>query len=121
MKKIVALSAVLVLLSCATGPPPPQLIQPVDGITLLAHYPFMWTAVPGATTYLFEVGQDATFSSVIISRALADTVFDITDDPGLSQLQPGFVYYWQVRSGDDNNWGKPSGFRSFQILGGGKP
>lgn len=121
MKKLLILAVFAALVSCSQGPLPPQLIQPLDGSALLAHYPFIWTAVPGAQEYLLEIGPDATFSSVIISEAVADTFHDITNNPELSTLQPGFIYYWQVRSGDGKNWGNPSSYRTFHILQGGKP
>lgn len=123
MKKITlavlttALALSLVSLACSRGPAPPQLIYPQDGAILL-NMPFVWSSVPEAENYLFEIAIDGTFGSPVIEEELTDTTYQIQTP---EKFEPDIQYYWHVYAGDGKNWGNASESRSFTLAGGGKP
>jgi hypothetical protein len=106
----------LVSLACSKGPQPPQLIYPQDGAILL-NMPFVWSTVPEAENYLFEIAIDKTFGSPVIEEELTDTTYQIQTP---EEFEPDIQYYWHVYSGDGKNWGNASENRSFTLAGGGK-
>jgi hypothetical protein len=106
--------------SCSFAPPPPVLIQPNDGSVLLANYPFVWSSVPDAVYYLFEISSDPGFGTIIFDIDLVDTAYDISSSSALDVMEPGYIYYWHVRSGSETDWGKASEYRTFSVITGGK-
>lgn len=112
-----ALALSLVFLACSKGPAPPQLIYPQDRAILL-NMPFVWSSVPEAENYLFEIAIDETFGTSVIEEELTDTTYQIQTP---EEFEPDIQYYWHVYSGDGKNWGNASESRSFTLAGGGKP
>ncbi len=89
--------------------PAPRLTLPLEGEAVegLAAI-FTWEAVPGATTYQFQIARDADFEDVYI-----DTVVENSTALTIYSMLPqdGATFYWRVRvAGEDNPWSEPVRF-----------
>ncbi|MCE1164429.1 MAG: hypothetical protein LWX07_03390, partial [Bacteroidetes bacterium] len=97
------------------GPPPPTLISPANGATGVPLTPlFDWTDVSGATTYNFQIANNASFTTPILSLTnLSNSGYQMS-----LALQPNTLYYWRVSSTNGVGTGLWSGAWSFTALGG---
>ncbi|MEZ4862556.1 MAG: SdrD B-like domain-containing protein [Caldilineaceae bacterium] len=90
----------------------PQLISPPDGATRFSftNEDFGWSPVPGAASYLFEIGTDATFSAVVYS------IKTIKPNHTPTTRLPNNLYYWRVTPVDyRGHFGTPSTPYSFHF------
>jgi hypothetical protein len=73
---------------------PPNLIYPANNaINLPVQLLFQWEAVPGATSYEFNLSDASNFSNIIRGVVTSSTNYLMTD-----ALDPETIYYWRVRS-----------------------
>jgi hypothetical protein len=119
VSKIIKMCVPLIVLltACTRGPEPPQLIYPEDEGALF-NSPFVWSSVPEAAEYNFQIARDNSFSEPLRDKTLTDTTYLVTNT---EIFEPNVTYYWHVYSGDGANWGPSSEIRSFTIATGGKP
>lgn len=114
MKKL-AILPLLLLLSCSTGPDAPVLISPTDDAAIV-NQPFYWTSVADATTYLFQIASEPTFSNPVVSSEISDTAYYLSAAQQ-TFLQSGVTYHWHVYSKSGNTLGKESSIWKFTVAG----
>lgn len=99
-----------------TPPPVPSLISPANGAVNQNRTPtfdLSDVADPSGVSYIFELDDNADFSSLLIWD------FSNTSNFGPTLLLPG-TYYWRVRARDGNgNESQPSSARTLTITSGG--
>jgi len=101
--------AVQLSLNLSTGmPAAATLTSPANSATGVITQPnFAWAAVPSATSYLLEVSDDATFTTVDYSTTVSATSHQMA-----SSLVPSTHYFWRVTA--TNGCGStPSGSFNF--------
>ena len=86
------------------------LLSPTDGATIVADSVMLiWqSANPAASRYWVEVGLDSTFGLRDVDSTSTDTVRI------QRHLLPNMMYYWRVRSGNDEAWTAFSPTQSFK-------
>ncbi|MDI6782044.1 MAG: cohesin domain-containing protein, partial [bacterium] len=77
-------------------PETPTLISPDDGVlTVSTALDYQWNTVDGANYYIFELSNNASFSSIGFSGTTTLSIYN----PGVSL--PDDTYYWRVRAVND--------------------
>jgi 2',3'-cyclic-nucleotide 2'-phosphodiesterase (5'-nucleotidase family) len=72
----------------------PTLTTPIGGVVVGNLKPlFQWDVVAGATSYTIQISMNSSFTAVVANSTL--TVPQFTP---LTNLRPGFHYYWRVRA-----------------------
>jgi ELWxxDGT repeat protein len=85
-------------------PAAPALSKPADGSSTCEALPaFAWSAVPGTTSYGFQVAAETTYATLLISDTLATASYT-----GTVPLPLG-TYFWHVRSSNECGPGAWSG------------
>jgi hypothetical protein len=84
-------------ITIGTPPPAPVLLSVPATIQYNAmDYQFNWTAMPGATSYLFELAEnDATFGTVLYSSTVTSNFVVL---PANFSFMEGKTYSWRVTS-----------------------
>jgi hypothetical protein len=102
----------IIIINDAQSPIPPTRISPQNGSTVTDLTPtFTWTQETNATCYKIQVDTDSNFYSPKINEITTTTNYtsnNILTDNG--------IYYWRVRSEDNNNFSKWSPVWSFSII-----
>jgi len=83
----------------AAQPAVPDGLFPYDGEEFVERQTtFLWDAVPGATSYDFQVALDSGFATVLVDQ-VAQTATFVELQPAQA-LGQGVTYYWRVRAND---------------------
>ncbi len=75
----------------------PRLLAPLSGAGPTRITPaFLWSSVPGAATYLFQVSPDTTFTTVLVSDTLGADTTTVSRRP----FGPHESFAWRVGAAD---------------------
>jgi len=96
-------------------PPPPVLLDPLDGVTdLPTSVTLTWMKQGDSTGYRLQLGTDSTFALLLLEdSALVDTSY------ALDSLENGTMYYWRVSAHNitgTSGWSERFRFRTIADL-----
>ncbi|MBS1495238.1 MAG: T9SS type A sorting domain-containing protein [Bacteroidetes bacterium] len=96
---------------CISSFAQPVLLAPPNGVTGYTHMQLVWSKVPSADMYEYQVSSDINFSHTDEDLETLDTFRTV-----LTPLVPNMSYYWRVRAHVNGSYGSYSSVRAFNVI-----